>query len=378
MTAGAMRRRGLGVVGGAVVALAALAASSAAQESVRLRAAACGRCRVTLVPVAELHGQPDAIPTFPWSFGSDARGRVYLLQPDERLPPLAFDRNGQFLRALGRRGNGPGEYLGASAVAAAAADTLYVADRAGRRLTVLDGEWRYLRRVPLPGAVTAMTSTADGALVVNARLADRERFGHPYHVLDPLGNLGRSFGFDRVQPLLPDEGWRMLRVMTPDRESGFWGASVYGDYRVEHWSVDGRLRKSLTRAVDWLTPRRGPAPAISPTSPPGPSIRGITQDSAGRIWILTLVADSAWYRGLSGARRDAEAGVTYDIEDLDRTFDSVIEVIDPKRGVVLVSMRTDEAYGYALDGGRAVHIRVGPDGERSVRVVELRLADAGA
>jgi len=347
-----------------------------AQEAVVLRTASCVRCSIAVSTLAVLQTQPDAIPAFPWSFSHDARGRVYVLQPDERLPPLVFAPDGRLIRVLGRRGNGPGEYQGASALAAAVGDTLYVADRPGRRLTVLDPEWRFVRRAPLPGAVTAMASTVDGALVVNARLADRERFGQPYHIVDRLGNHVRSFGHDRTQPLLPDEGWRMLRVLTPDRESGFWGAAVYGEFRIEHWSADGRLRSSFIRKTEWLPNLRGPVPVISPTSPPGPSIRGITQDSAGRIWILALVADTSWHRGLSRGRQEAEAGVSYDIDNLDRTFDSIIEVIDPRRRVVLVSTRIDEAYGYALPGGRAVHIQVGRDGERRVRVVRLHLTGA--
>jgi hypothetical protein len=55
--------------------------------------------------------------------------------------------------------------------------------------------------------------------------------------------------------------------------------------------------------------------------------------------------------------REGEGSVGYIIADLDRAFDTVIEVIDPARGLLVASRRVDQALAFNVGGGRVGRVR---------------------
>ena len=80
----------------------------------------------------------------------DSRGHIYVPQ---RLDPSVrvFDANGRFLRYIGRRGRGPGEFEGLETIGLRG-DSLWTFDRALQRLTLFTPSGEYARAVSVAAA----------------------------------------------------------------------------------------------------------------------------------------------------------------------------------------------------------------------------------
>jgi hypothetical protein len=102
-----------------------------------------------------------------------SRGDLLVAQPDERHIKV-FDRNGRFIRRIGREGSGPGEFRGITAISLHN-DRLSVLDIASGRLTEFDA----------PGRVVAV------------HRAPAIRVPEPYLILPPIAVLpdGRRYVF---------------------------------------------------------------------------------------------------------------------------------------------------------------------------------------
>src|SRR5688572_16445804 len=58
----------------------------------------------------------------------DSQGRIFLLGLNNTAPIFVFDKSGNFVKQLGRVGEGPGEYRMINSIAVTAGDTLRVVD----------------------------------------------------------------------------------------------------------------------------------------------------------------------------------------------------------------------------------------------------------
>lgn len=99
----------------------------------------------------------DSTGVLPHGFGTvrglavDAAGRLWVL--DGRAMEIAvFDSAGRFVRRIGRRGSGPGEYQQPAALLSAPDGTIWVDDPGNARLTALDTAGRPLRMTTVPRA----------------------------------------------------------------------------------------------------------------------------------------------------------------------------------------------------------------------------------
>lgn len=62
-----------------------------------------------------------------------------------------FDQNGQAVRTVGRRGSGPGEFQRVDWLGQCGPDSLFVWDRVGQRLSVIDAQGRFVYQGRFPG-----------------------------------------------------------------------------------------------------------------------------------------------------------------------------------------------------------------------------------
>ena len=99
---------------------------------------ACPRCEVVLKAGPRLGDNEGlgALVAEPSSLASDNMGRFFLTQFTNAEGPLVFDSLGRFVRQLGRRGLGPGEFQVARYLSIAASDSIYVADPQAGRMSV--------------------------------------------------------------------------------------------------------------------------------------------------------------------------------------------------------------------------------------------------
>src|ERR1700723_2701166 len=73
------------------------------------------------------------------------------------------DKDGNWLKSWGERGNAPGQFNTPHSIATDAEGNVYVADRGNRRIQVFDGEGKFLRQITIDVPVPAVARPAIGA-----------------------------------------------------------------------------------------------------------------------------------------------------------------------------------------------------------------------
>jgi hypothetical protein len=183
------------------------------------------------------HATPDAALYDVISVEEDAAGNFYALnQGDKRI--LAFDSTGRFLRAIGRRGKGPGEMLAPLAIAPWGADGLFVLDPVNARLNRFRrSDGAFLGAAPAGGegiSLRRMRMTPDGRVFVEAHrptVLTGARTSQPFVALmDTLtGNLTRVLELDPVSRLQVKQESGVRVMDRPFSPRPVWAVDSRGD-----------------------------------------------------------------------------------------------------------------------------------------------------
>jgi hypothetical protein len=140
-------------------------------------------------------------------------GRMYVGQTQERAIRV-FDRNGVFVRTVGRQGAGPGEFQNIGQMGWRS-DTLWVGDPSSRRVSLLSSDGRFLGSVSAQGPLVSGASRhstpdlmlADGAFLsnplpnfeVSVPMMPLLRMDRRGNVLDTIGRVDVA-GHGRMRP----------------------------------------------------------------------------------------------------------------------------------------------------------------------------------
>jgi hypothetical protein len=232
------------------------------------------------------------------------------------------------------------------------------------------GERKWVRGGPLPGGAFDVLLIERGArFIVAASVQSESSVGYPLHLFSADGKLIRSFGTDdpRYDPTNAED---VIRLLTPSGNDGFWAARYTRRYEVERYDNRGDRTGLFRRTVNWFpTLDHAPKP-YSHDVPPSPYVMAVREQADGLLWIAIAVPAANWADGLSKPIRGEGGGTRVEIEDIRKFFDTVIEVIDPARGVI-VSERVDHLVKEFLPGNRVVSVANSPDG---VPYLEIRTA----
>jgi len=312
--------------------------------------ATCTTCRIELRHITTLTSQkaPDADGR-PFAIVRQSRaGRYVVLAGDLIL--YAYDSAGRNARTIGRRGRGLNEFQLPVRLFSSLLDTLLVIDPAASRLTVLGPDGTIVQTLPfLSARPFDAVSLPDGRVLLNAVVRDRDHVGYPLHVVTRDGRIERSFGADRpdyvynAPPL-----WR--RRLTEARHTAVWTAREL-EYVLEQWApATGERLSALRRISEWFPAVQDSFTVPTPTVPPPTYVADILETSDSLLWIAAAVPDPRWFSGLGPPERDEAGRVTYRPSDYRKLYDSMIEIIAPETGVVLVSQRLDDyVWGFVGD-----------------------------
>jgi hypothetical protein len=149
---------------------------AAAQDRFVLSQPPAYELRVRMTPVAVLAGKEPHTPA--------RQATVVALAGGFAVAPLdipyqigLFDSAGGWLRAVGTKGRGPGEFMYVASLHGARGDSILAFDRAAARIAVLGPDLRFGRTLlPVPGSLTDLEQTSVGGFVV--RVVLRERASH--------------------------------------------------------------------------------------------------------------------------------------------------------------------------------------------------------
>jgi hypothetical protein len=316
-----------------VASLAVPSIPATGQDVVEIpRQPGCRGCSIEFQRIATL-GQADGpgiIEGDNTSAVADGRGR-YFLYYAYRPWVKVYDAQGRFIKSLGREGEGPGEFRGVGIVRVSAGDTIHVFDGDNPTHSVFSPSLEFVRsnRLQIVPQVTGVALGGNRA-VLAVPIHTPERVGLPLHLVD-RGRLVRSFGSESGA-YRPDIPYFDDRAIAPASGGNLWVAHR-NRYQIELWSTDGRKLREYRRSVEWFPPLLRNW-SISPNTPPPTRLQQVWEDPEGRLWVKMGVADRNWRRAV---RRGGPHGYTIDNDD--DYLDTVIEVIEPRRGRVLASRR---------------------------------------
>lgn len=321
----------------------------AGQAPVRIASSPrCSSCAIRLRPVATVGGAQDRVllslfSTLTWA----SWGEYYAAPMAEPGLVAVYDRTGKQVGSLGRQGSGPGEFHAIQGIVPTARGGVLVND--GPRITLVDRSGRPRHSAQLRAGV--------GALNIEA-LPDSRFVLNNFRALAVPRLLLFDTGLKEVRPL-----GRALSQTVPDRDAltmvlaaGDSGTIIalqaLYSYVVEVWDTAGILKRTFVRDAEWFRPynlaerlRRGPR------SPPLPSINSAYCDGAELLWVTGVVADPNWkpreavgapYRPVPASALDVAYGRTH--------YDTMLEALDLKRGLLLATLRLDDVASFVGGG----------------------------
>lgn len=334
-------------------------------------AVSCADCRITTSRIVMLTASESSpIFTVPIVVRVDQLDRIWVLLPDA-LPSL-YSSDGRFLRVVGRKGTGPGEFTVPYEVFQAAGDSLVVLDAGTRRATILDAALRPTRYVRVPwGLRPVLAREWPRRSIAAALIRTPASIGFPLHVVRfDVADVGITSSFGPGNETFSPNQYEITYLpsasLAPNR---FW--TVERDrFRIMEWSDDARALRSLVRAPDWF---KGQVPLGigTPTSPPPPRIVDLQQDADGLLWVIAHRPKRTWQRAwpTTGNRDHVRANdVRYD-----QLYETVVEVIDPNAAAVVARRTLPEYVVSLLRGRRAVVYRTSDDGDRTLAIVTIGL-----
>ena len=328
--------------------LGILATPLGAQDSVVVvpDAPACATCSLTVSAVVELGERegPGIVAQLnaPYALARVVRsndGDYYVSGHLGDGQLLRFSPDGVFQDAIGRRGEGPGEYdlpilMGGSA------DDMTILDPSSSRLTTIRGG--EVSTWGLPFRSGGFAVLRDGRHVYNAFSSESDRMGHPLHVYDAASRrITSSFGDEGARGPRMDTGLPALRRRVAAAEDGNIWAARGNHYRIDKWSPDGDHIARIERDAPWFRPWEE-WPGVDYEVRPLPAIVGVRDWGDGLLMVVVRLADANW-RPIRPTLVPLPGHETIEPSQREELYDTVIEILDTRSGKVLARTRVDES-----------------------------------
>ena len=340
-------------LGSAMLLVCALDLS--AQKPVTIPSApTCPKCVVQLSTVARVGGADD-----PASAGlmpevvRTGRGQFLVSSSTFLGEVFVYDPNGKFIRSIGRRGGGPGEFNAPPRLTVDAMDTVRAIE-SGTRYHVIAPDLAIKRTTPLVMSVSAAVAEADGKLFAVTPSSSGPN-ATTLGVFDRAGQRVQAFG--RL-PSGVDAEMRFRRLAIGPNGSR-WGINTAA-YVIERWQPDGSSAQKLIAERDWLKKSNEPAGDARLRKPPARLV-GLLVDARERLFVFAIVADANWKP--VGANPAAEPN---------QVFDTLVEVIDPRTGTLIARTRLDQ-FLVPMHGTLAYSTFEDETGDRRIQVWNVSL-----
>ena len=251
------------------------------------------------------------------SVESDSRGRIYILDGQGQSVSV-FLHDGTFLRTVGRRGQGPGEFTAAWALSIGSGDTLTILDDGMMRYSVFSPDGRFVdmhpRGIvgygpPLPVRLASGGYLDWGLGSPDGRLGRRGLF-YPVRYGQGFGRVDTFPAIAYTRDMVPSGRMPLMDyggflVVTPDAEGDIWFAQSQ-TYRVYRRTLNADTTVTFTlpvepvpvREVDrervrdrWTRRPELQAEQLAALPRVKPIIYGILPDNQGHVFIFVDVAE---------------------------------------------------------------------------------------
>ncbi len=256
----------------------------------------------------------------------DSGRRIYVLDYTEAELRI-FDEDGKHIQTIGRRGQGPGEFMAPFSLAVTKGNAIMVHDLGNRRISYFSEAGNFLSSFSTGDMVMVGSETDDRGNILSLvftsgpeeQLLELRRFDSRKNVLTTYYTITKTGREATNNPFGPAVHWtrylsdRVICGYSKDYELHVYnldGTKVrtiereYRPVRIEQEEVDAS-QKRLPAAVDLQAPKHRPA------------FQGVTADEEGRIFVAT------W------ERPHTKKGYLYDVFDHEGEFLTQIALDNP-------------------------------------------------
>lgn len=240
-----------------------------------------------------------------------------------------FDEAGQYLSSFGKKGNGPGEFLGATRLDVCPGGEILINDLAIRAVNIFDESGHFIRRFSVeglsPAQVLALRSGEIAVFhVATSPLEKQGQIPSLISILDTDGTILRKFAAARIYEDIPTNFWCNSGAIGRDDNDNIY-VNFESQNRIEKYSAEGHLLFKADRTLDYPETiaigkkvhvyEEGPLVAVSFNI----FSSGIQIDHKGRIWSGTLKRQKSpeEKKGDSSARREGGKPEDYMLEIYD-------------------------------------------------------------
>jgi len=291
----------------------------------------------------------------------DSLGNYWVGQ-DEQIK--VFDAEGTFLRAIGRRGDGPMEFGSAAPTHTDGSGRVHVFDTDNLRISVIDEAFTLVEEKRLPTWISAKAPLSDGErYVVHASIEEPGRVGMPLHIIDDSGIL-RSFGAGDERNSDSPESMPVELTLAADADGSVFAARRF-EYVVEVWSQEGSRLGGL-RGEPLLNSANFLLEPASPDNPPPNIIGQIRTDPDGLLWVSLAARRTDWLETRI-PHPSGDGFIEPALEDITGIFQGRLDVIDLSTCtlvasrlhdpmLVLLDDRTVLGYGFTELGAHTLDV----------------------
>ncbi len=230
----------------------------------------------------------------------DSAGNLYILDSgNNRIQKL--NSEGKFIKTIGRKGQGPGEFQAASSMDIDEQDNLFVFDVRTRRIEVLSSDGKPLRTVKFRAFSTGHIRLLKTGLIVRGGSLDFgivmgkvKKLPKLLEIVDQNGKTKLAFG-EAKDYADGNASWFANQFdLDTDSEKNVC-LSFQLQNRIEKYAPDGRLLWQADRPLNYgtnviekgyISRRRGGVGIQGPKMNVVAS--GIAVDGKGRIWVIAL------------------------------------------------------------------------------------------
>ncbi len=296
----------------------------------------------------------------------DGSGNFWLGQRENMN---VYGPGGEFIRTVGREGEGPMEFQYAYPFHADSAGNVHVWDPLNLRVTIVSPDFALVDERPLAGRqINDMMAIDDGALyVMQTWSSDPANPGQPLHIVDGrevLVSFGAEYG-----PGDDPTGYNPLderyAAAAPD---GSILAAHREEYRIEAWSRDGRLLGSLTGPDLENTPFE--PGSVTPENPLPNHLSDMHVDASGRAWVSLWLRRPDW---VENSEEDPDGGLMPIGMDILNWFRSRIDLIDVETCTLLASHDQDAFFMDFMEDGLFADVEFSPEGVPLINVKRIGL-----
>ena len=296
----------------------------------------------------------------------DGSGQYWLGQREHMN---VYGPGGEFIRTVGREGEGPMEFQRAHPFHADAAGNVHVRDPLNLRVTIISPEFALVDERPHSGRqINDMIAIDDGNhYVMQTWDLDPANPGQPIHVIDGrevISSFGEEYGpGDDISDFNPLET-RYLAATS----DGTIMVARQREYRIEAWSRAGRLLGSLAGPDLGNTPFE--SGRITPENPYPNVLRSIHVDASGRVWVFLALRRPDWVE-------NSEEGPQGGLMPLDMNplnwLQSRVDVIDVETCTLLASRTQDALFLGIVEDGLVADGEVSPEGAPLINISRIEL-----